>query len=88
MLDFLNRIFQPIQDGIDLFTGNHQWRLNANDTRVIKRTRDENTTFEQARGNGVTNIVIDEVLTDQQTFAGNVGVDVAMAGGDCTAIAL
>jgi hypothetical protein len=70
-MEFLQRILQAVQDGIDLFTGNNQWRLDTNNSRIIESTRYEYTTLEEARGDGIANIIIDKVLAYQQTFTGD-----------------
>src|SRR5437764_10237016 len=46
-MEFMECILQAIQDGINLFASDNQWRLDTNNSRVIQSTRYENTTFEK-----------------------------------------
>src|SRR6266487_1708564 len=77
-MQFMQGVFQAIENGIDLFTCDDKRRLNTNDARIVQCTRDEHTTLEEARGYRVPDIVIHKVLTDQQTFACDICIDIAM----------
>ena len=78
----MQRILQAVQDGINLFAGNNQWRLDTHNSRIIEGTRYEYTTLEEAGGDGIANIIIDKVLPNQQTFTGDLCIHVAMTRRD------
>src|SRR5882762_10061599 len=81
-MQFLERILQAVQDGVDLLTGNNQWWLDTNNARIIKSTRNEYAAFEKTRSHGIANIIIDKMLAYKQAFPCNMRVDIAMASSD------
>src|SRR6266571_1581103 len=81
-IQLLEGILQTVQDGIDLFTCDDQRRLDANDARVIERTGYKNTPLEEARSDGIADIIIHKVLTNQQAFTRDVCIYITMARGN------
>src|SRR5579864_4904848 len=68
---FEQRIFEAVEDRVDLFAGDDDGRLDAHDTRVVERAGDQYTAFKEARRDGVADIIVDEMLADQQALASN-----------------
>src|SRR5437762_3198960 len=52
----MQRILQAVQDGINLFAGNNQWRLDTHNSRIIESIRYEYTTLAEAGGHRMGNI--------------------------------
>src|SRR5438874_11771994 len=71
-----------MESDVDFFAGDDDRRLDTHNTRVVERAGDEYTAFEEARGYSIADVVVDEVLSDQEALAGNIGVHVAVACGD------
>src|SRR2546429_7896858 len=75
----LNCIFQTIQYRINFLATNIQRRLNANNARIVKHAGNQYTTLEETSSDFITDIVVDKVHANEQTFSGDLSVDAGIA---------
>src|SRR5260370_42033549 len=75
----LNRIFQTIQYRVNFFATNIQRRLNANNACIVEHARNQYATLEETSSDLITDIVVDKVHANEQTFSGDISIDVGMA---------
>src|SRR6266699_4878958 len=75
----LNRIFQTIQYRVNFFATNIQRRFNANNTCIVEHAGNQHTTLEETSSDLITDIVVDKVHANEQTFSGNIYVNVRIA---------
>ena len=60
----VQRVFEAIQDGINLLVRDYQRRLNTNYARIVERAGDQHSTLKESRSDGITDIIIDKMLPD------------------------